>query len=47
VRSSLFKARRDYASSRYDYILSSLRLKQAAGTVSADDLTQINQWLGE
>lgn len=47
VRSSLFKARRDYASSRYDYILSSLRLKQAAGTVSIDDLNQINQWLAQ
>jgi len=47
VRRELFRARRDYASSRYDYILSSLRLKQAAGTVSVDDLGQINQWLAE
>jgi outer membrane protein len=47
VRSSLFRAHRDYARSRYDYILSTLRLKQAAGTVSIDDLTQINQWLSE
>jgi len=45
VRRDLFRARRDYASSRYDYILSSLRLKQAAGTVSLNDLNQINQWL--
>ncbi|NOQ76455.1 MAG: TolC family outer membrane protein [Methylococcaceae bacterium] len=45
VRRDLFRARRDYASSRYNYILSSLRLKQAAGTVSVDDLAQINQWL--
>lgn len=46
VRRDLFRARRDYANSRYDYILASLRLKQAAGTVSVDDLQQINQWLG-
>jgi len=45
IRSALFKARRDYADSRYAYILSGLRLKQAAGTVSVDDLAQINQWL--
>lgn len=47
VRRDLFRARRDYASSRYDYILNTLRLKQAAGTISEVDLVQINQWLGE
>jgi len=47
VRRDLFRAKRDYANSRYDYILSSLRLKQAAGTLSSDDLIQINQWLIE
>lgn len=45
VRRDLFRAHRDYANSRYDYILSSLRLKQAAGTVSIDDIAQINRWL--
>ena len=45
VRSELFRARRDYAQARYGYILNTLRLKQAAGTVSANDLMQINQWL--
>jgi outer membrane protein len=45
VRRDLFRAKRDYASSRYDYILSILRLKQAAGIVNVDDLAQINQWL--
>jgi len=47
VRRDLFRAKRDYASSRYDYILASLRLKQAAGIISVDDLNQINQWLGK
>lgn len=47
VRRDLFRARRDYAQSRYDYIVNTLRLKQAAGSVSVNDLAQINQWLGE
>jgi len=46
-RRDLFRAKRDYASARYDYILSSLRLKQATGIVSAADLEQINNWLEE
>jgi outer membrane protein len=46
VRSDLFRARRDYAQSRYDYIVNTLRLKQAAGTVGVDDLAIINEWLG-
>lgn len=41
----LFRARRDYARARYDYILESLRLKQAAGTLSPTDLEQVNTWL--
>ena len=45
VRRDLFKARRNYAQSRYSYILNTLRLKQAAGTISVDDLNNINQWL--
>ena len=44
-RRDLFSAKRDYADSRYAYILSSLQLKQAAGILSVDDLAQINQWL--
>ncbi|MDX1519303.1 MAG: TolC family protein, partial [Gammaproteobacteria bacterium] len=39
------QARRDYSSARYDYLLDTLRLKQAAGTLSADDLKTINTWL--
>jgi len=46
VRRSLFSARRDYAAARYEYIVDTLNLKQAAGTVSIDDLNRINQWLG-
>jgi outer membrane protein len=39
------QARRDYARSRYDYLLDTLRLKRAAGILSTDDLTNVNQWL--
>jgi outer membrane protein len=39
------EARRDFARSRYDYILNTVRLKQAAGTLSDQDLLLINQWL--
>ncbi|MTI63296.1 TolC family outer membrane protein [Methylophaga sp.] len=46
ARRNLFSARRDYARSRYDYILDTLRLKQAAGIVTVEDLQQINTWLG-
>ncbi|MFV2031927.1 MAG: TolC family outer membrane protein [Gammaproteobacteria bacterium] len=40
-----FRARRDYSSARYDYLLNTLRLKQAAGLLNTDDLQQINRWL--
>jgi outer membrane protein len=38
----LFIARRDYAQARYDYLLNSLRLKQAAGILSDTDLGAVN-----
>lgn len=40
-----FEARRNYARARYDYIVDTLRLKQAAGILSPEDLSQINMWL--
>ena len=39
------EARRDYSRARYAYILDTLRLKQAAGTLSPEDLNIINTWL--
>ncbi len=39
------QSKRNYARARYDYILDSLRLKKAAGTLSPDDLQQVNNWL--
>lgn len=41
---TLLQARRDYAQSRYNYVLDTLRLKRATGILSSDDLTAINQW---
>ncbi|MDP2823114.1 MAG: TolC family outer membrane protein, partial [Sulfuritalea sp.] len=37
----LYLAKRDYAQSRYDYLIYRLRLKQAAGTLSETDLVSI------
>ena len=41
----LYMYRRDYAQSRYDYVLNTLRLKQAVGILSESDLVVINGWL--
>ena len=41
----LFSARFDYAQARYRYIVDILRLKQAAGTLSQEDLVEVNAWL--
>jgi outer membrane protein len=45
AQSELYRALREHARARYDYILNTLRLRQAAGTLSADDLNQVNSWL--
>lgn len=39
------QARRDYARARYDYLLDTLRLKQASGSLSPEDLHEVNRWL--
>ena len=41
----LYRAKRDHAEARYAFVLNLLRLKQAAGTLSEDDLTLVNNWL--
>jgi outer membrane protein len=45
ARRNLFGAQRDYAQARYDYLLNTLRLKQSAGTLQAEDVQRINAWL--
>ncbi len=41
----LYRIRSSYADVRYNYIMSGLLLKQAAGTLSQEDLAQVNSWL--
>lgn len=41
----VYQARKEYAVSRYDYILNTLKLKKAAGVLSPDDLQTLNTWL--
>ncbi len=41
----LYLAKQDYAQARYDYILNSIRLRQAVGTLNREDLVMVNQWL--
>jgi len=38
-------AQRDYTRARFDYLLNTLRLKQAVGTLSPEDLAKVNKWL--
>jgi outer membrane protein len=40
-----FSARSDYAGARYDYIINTLNLKAAAGTLSDNDIYAINRFL--
>jgi len=42
---NLYSAMNDYAQARYNYIVNGLLLKQAAGTLSEEDLRLVNQWL--
>jgi outer membrane protein len=42
---ALYGSIRDYANARYDYVLNMLRLKQQAGTLSPQDILDLNQWL--
>jgi len=46
-QSDLIKAKSDFATARYNYIIQSLLLKQAAGTLCPEDLCRINRWLVE
>jgi outer membrane protein len=43
----LFRANRDYARARYDYLVNFLRLKEAAGSLSEADLEAVNGLLVE
>ena len=40
-----YRSQRDYASARYQYLIDTLKLKQAAGLLKDDDLFALNTWL--
>jgi len=44
-RRTLVQAQTDYAVSRYDYIVSVIQLRLAAGNLSGNDVTEVNKWL--
>jgi outer membrane protein len=44
AQQSLYDVKRTAASDQYTYLLDTLLLKQAAGSLKPDDLMQINQW---
>jgi outer membrane protein len=45
AQQQLFSARRDLAKAKYDYIMSTLRLKSAVGRLTEQDVVAINAWL--
>lgn len=45
VQRYLYKAKSDYARSRYDYLINGIKLKQAAGSLNEQDLELINGYL--
>jgi outer membrane protein len=45
ARRNLVQAQTDYATSRYDYLVSVLQLRLAAGTLDRQQLHDINNWL--
>ncbi|MCF6281813.1 MAG: TolC family outer membrane protein [Candidatus Polarisedimenticolaceae bacterium] len=45
MQRNLFDSQRNYYQSRYTFILNSLLLKQAAGTLLKEDLERVNGWL--
>lgn len=45
TQQSLFQAQREYARARHAFLVNTLRLKQAAGTITVDDLEAVNRVL--
>jgi outer membrane protein len=45
AQNTLFQAERDYANSRYDYILNLMRLKEQAGLLSPQDVIRLDSFL--
>jgi outer membrane protein len=45
AQNTLFQAERDYANSRYDYVLNLMRLKEQAGLLSPEDVIRLDSFL--
>jgi outer membrane protein len=45
AQTTLYAAQRDYANSRYDYIINMLRLKEQAGLLSPEDVYNLDSYL--
>ena len=45
AQNTLFSAERDYANSRYDYILDMMNLKQQAGLLSPQDVLRLDSFM--
>jgi outer membrane protein len=45
AQNALYAAKRDYANSRYDYVINQLRLKQQAGLLSPQDVLDLDRHL--
>jgi outer membrane protein len=46
AQQQVFQARRDLQQARYTYLVSTLRLKAAAGTLTEADIEAVNRTLG-
>ncbi len=44
---TVYAAKRDYANSRYDYVINTLKLRSASGQLSELDIKELNGWLGQ
>jgi outer membrane protein len=45
AETTLYQAETTYAQDRFNYVMNTLTLKQAAGTLNANDVVALNQWL--
>ncbi len=45
AQNTLFSAQRDYANSRYDYIINMMRLKEQAGLLNPEDVSTLDSYL--
>jgi outer membrane protein len=47
ARENLYRALRQYAEARFDYVIDTLLLKQTSGVLSPQDVLELNEWLDD